>query len=359
MAKVTILGAGVMGSAMAMPAAAMGHQIALVGTHLDEEIIRSVRGNGRHPRLNVTMPEGLTAHLWTEFAEALADDTDLLILGVSSLGVDWAIDRLVETLARPIPVLMITKGLKPENGTFETFPDVVAREIERRRGLKVPVMAVAGPCIAGELAALRDTAVVMTGTDRALVERTIGLLAAPFYHARASGDVVGVEICAAFKNFFAIGVGWSAGALERHGPALNGAFTHNLSAGLFTEALTELGILVEAFGGEPASAAGLAGVGDLYVTCQAGRNSRLGRWLGLGLTYGEAKAAHMPNDTIEGADLARAVGPVLEESWRQGRLPAERMPLARAIVAAICRDRPLTMDWTAFHRAAPVRAAAE
>jgi glycerol-3-phosphate dehydrogenase (NAD(P)+) len=67
----------------------------------------------------------------------------------------------------------------------------------------------------------------------------------------------------------------------------------------------------------------------------------------------------MPNDTIEGADLARAVGPLLEESWRQGRLPAERMPLSRAIVEAICREKPLTMDWTAFHRAAPARAAAE
>jgi glycerol-3-phosphate dehydrogenase (NAD(P)+) len=219
-------------------------------------------------------------------------------------------------------------------------------------------MAVAGPCIAGELAALRDTSVVIAGEDDALVERTIALLGAPFYHARACADVIGVEICAAFKNFFAIGVGWSAGALERNGPALNGAFMHNVSAGLFTQALTELGLLVEAFGGEASTAMGLAGVGDLYVTCLAGRNSRLGRWLGLGLTYSEAKATHMPSETIEGADLARAASPVLEDAWRQDRLPAERMPLARAIVDAICRDRPLTLEWAAFHRTTPLRVAA-
>ncbi len=348
MPKVTILGAGVMGSAMAMPAAAMGHEVALVGTHLDEETIRSVAGNGRNPKLNVVMPEAVTAYEWTRFGEALGDDTDLLILGVSSAGVGWAVDRLSETLRGPVPVLMITKGLAPVGGTIEVLPHVVARAVKERTGIDLTVMAVGGPCIAGELAVHRDTGVVITGPRRS-VDEALGLLSAPFYHARASEDVIGVELCAAFKNFYAIGVGWAAGMLDAGDAAPNGAKAHNLAASLFTQAVAELTIMVERLGGSRESVMGLPGVGDLYVTCQAGRNSRMGRLLGQGLTYGAAKAGPMAADTVEGAELAQALGPTLEAMWASGRLPAGAMPLSRAIVAAICRDEPLAPDWPAFH----------
>eukprot|EP01036_Dinobryon_divergens_P061230 gene61230-81621_t len=87
-----------MGSAMSLPAGEHDHAIRLVGTHLDEEIIRSVAGNGLHPRLGVILPSTVSAHSWTEFGGVLSPSTDLLILGVSSAGVGWAIERLVETV---------------------------------------------------------------------------------------------------------------------------------------------------------------------------------------------------------------------------------------------------------------------
>jgi glycerol-3-phosphate dehydrogenase (NAD(P)+) len=98
-------------------------------------------------------------------------------------------------------------------------------------------------------------------------------------------------------------------------------------------------------GGDQASVAGLPGTGDLYVTCQAGRNCRMGRLLGLGLTYSRAKADHMAADTVEGADLALALGPTLEAMMATGSLPNKRMPLTRAIIDAICRDQPLVPSW--------------
>lgn len=202
MAKVVILGAGVMGSAMSVPASAKGHSVDLVGTFLDTDIVRSVQGNGLHPRLGLMLPDSVTAYEWTDFGSRLDDEAALIILGISSAGVPWAIECLAEALTRPIPVLMITKGLSAQSGTIEVFPNIVARELEARLGFHVPVLAVGGPCIAGELAAVRDTGVVITGDDAALVQEIIALVDAPFYHARASGDVVGVEICAAFKNFF-------------------------------------------------------------------------------------------------------------------------------------------------------------
>src|SRR6266545_3512322 len=108
MAVITILGAGVMGSAMSLPASDRGHMVRLVGTHLDREIIASVKSSGRHPRLAVKLPP-LEAFDHSEFARALGDDTDLIVLGVSSAGIGWAIDRLCDTLNRAIPVVMITK----------------------------------------------------------------------------------------------------------------------------------------------------------------------------------------------------------------------------------------------------------
>lgn len=350
MADIAILGAGVMGSAMALPATHGGGSVDLVGTHLDTEIIRSVAGNGLHPRLGVTLPEAVTALEWTGFGAAMAASPRLLILGVSSAGVNWAIERIVESVTAPVPVLMITKGLVARGDTIGTLPDHVAAEVEKRTGLVLSVMAVGGPCIAGELAAQRDTSIVVAGRDPARLSEVLGRLEAPYYHARASNDLVGVEICAAFKNFYALAVGAATGALDRDGPAGNGALAHNLAASAFTQALEEMTILAEAVGGRAETVRGLPGAGDLYVTCQAGRNSRMGRLLGRGLSYSEAKREHMARDTVEGAQLALDLGPTLETMLARGTLPAGRMPLTQAVVAAICRDEPLTLAFDRFHR---------
>ncbi len=348
MARIVILGAGVMGSAMAVPSAAKLHDIDLIGTHLDDAIIRSVQGNGLHPKLNIKLPSRVKARFWTDLPAVDISDADLIILGVSSAGVQWAIDRLVETLKRPVPMLMITKGLSPHPHGINTLPALVSHHLKTRLGFDVPVLAVGGPCIAGELAAERDTMVVITGHDHALLHRIIGLLDAPFYHARASSDVTGVEICAAFKNFFALGVGWAAGHFEQTDPVANNAKMFNLAAGLFTQSVRELQVLSVALGGTSKSAEGLPGVGDLYVTSLAGRNSRMGRLLGLGHSYTDAKVHHMPGDTVEGAELALAVGPTLEAMWADGRLNPQAMPLARAIVDAICHGAIMKIDWAKF-----------
>jgi glycerol-3-phosphate dehydrogenase (NAD(P)+) len=249
-------------------------------------------------------------------------------------------------VVRPaLPVLMITKGLLPKDGSIQVLPVFVAREIEARIGILLPVMAVGGPCIAGELAAKRDTSIVIAGENRALLDRIIAFLDAPYYHAHLSEDVVGVEVCAAFKNLYAIGVGSANGMLERRGRAQNGALMHNLTAALFAQALIELSFLVGYLGGDQASVTGLPGAGDLYVTCQAGRNCRMGRLLGLGLTYSRAKADHMAADTVEGADLALALGPTLDAMMATGSLPRKQMPLTQAIIDAICRNQPLDASW--------------
>jgi len=349
-AVITILGAGVMGSAMCLPARARGHEVRLVGTYLDTAIIESLRATGRHPRLAAKLPEGVQVFTHDQFAQALGDDTDLILLGVSSAGVGWAIDRLCETLRKPIDVVMITKGLIPIHGSLHALPDHVATEVKQRADLALNIAAVGGPCIAGELAVARHTGVVITAHDTALAERLSSMLATDFYHPRPSHDLMGVEVCAAFKNFFAIAVGWAAGRREIFSPVDNGALNHNAAAVLFDQAVAEMMVLVRHLGGEDASVWGMPGAGDLYVTCQAGRNSRLGRQLGLGLTYAEVKAGPMKDDTIEGAELGIAVAATLEQMMQAQQLDRAALPVTTALLAALTRNTPLDIPWDRLHR---------
>ena len=350
MSIVTILGAGVMGSAMCLPLLDRGHEVRLAGTHLDGEIIDSVKASGRHPRLDVNLPGGVKAFHHDEFAAALGADTELIVLGVSSAGIGWAIDRLCENLTAPIAVVMITKGMHPEEAGLTALPDRVAAEVKRRRGFSLSIAAIGGPCIAGELAARRQTGTVITSHDAEFAQRLCAMLETGYYHPRVSTDVIGVEVCAAFKNFFAIAVGWAAGHLEKLAPTSNRAFNHNAAAIIFDQALAELMVLTRALGGSDASVWGMPGAGDLYVTAQAGRNSRLGSNMGRGLTYSQTKAGPMHGDTIEGAELGVTVAPSLTAMMDRGLLDARRLPLTTALLRALRNDTPLDIPWSDFHR---------
>ena len=321
----------------------------LAGTHLDGHIIDSVKATGRHPKLDAALPAGITAYAGADLAEALAG-SDLVVLGVSSAGIGWAIDRLSTTLVAPVTILMLTKGLHPEKDTLTVLPDLLSREISRRRGFAVATAAIGGPCIAGELAIRRHTGTVITSHDVKLARRLCAMLETDYYHPRPSADLIGVELCAAFKNFFAIAVGWAAGQAEKNSDG-HGARSHNGAAIIFAQAIAELLELTRALGGTAGSVWGQPGVGDLYVTCQAGRNSRLGRHLGQGLTYRQTREGPMKGETIEGAELGVIAAGALDAMMASGMLDPAPLPLTRALLAALTHDQPLSIPWPAFHRA--------
>ncbi len=349
MAKIVILGAGVMGSAFGQMLVDSGHDVALVGTHLDHDWIEGIRTNGIHPKLLVKLPDRIVPLTCDQLGEALGDHTDLIVFGVNSAGVNWAIEHVAPLLQSPLPIIMLTKGLAIRNGTLRILPTIVRDALVNYGLMNVPVSAVAGPCIAGELAARRDSSVVITHSDAKHLDWLLELAAAPYYHARSSTDMIGVEACAALKNFYTLAVGYPMGLLEREGNAENNAFMHNLAAGLYTQALMEMRSLVEYMGGNAASVYGLPGAGDLYVTCQAGRNSRMGRLLGTGLRYTEARDNYMAGETIEGADLALTIGTTIEHLLQQSQLTPEALPLTRTIIQAICHNVPMQIPWTMFY----------
>ncbi len=349
MAEILILGAGAMGSAFCFPAADAGHTVRLIGTHLDLEWIRRVRETGVHPKLRTKLPEQVIPYTHDQLGEALHPQCDLIVLGVSSAGISWAVEQLAPLIRDTTPILLLTKGLRAREDTLQILPDSV-RDGLADRGIKnVPFAAVAGPCIAGELAARRQTSVVIGSSDERLLTAIVPLMATPYYQVRASTDLAGIEVCAALKNFYALAVGYPAGLLAKQGKAGNGALMHNLAAGLFAQALMEMTQAVSFVGGKQTSIMGLAGAGDLYVTCQAGRNSRMGGLLGSGLRYSEAKKNHMADETVEGAELAQAIGPTLERLFSLGRLDRKAFPLAAAIIQAICHDLPMEIPWAALY----------
>ena len=345
MAQVVILGAGVMGSAFSLPLSDAGQKVHLVGTHLDREWIEGIRSNGIHPKLNAEIPEQVVPFTHDQLPEALGDKTDLIVLGVSSLGVDWAIRQLGPLLKKPTPILMLTKGLKAEENALHILPDVV-RDGLAGYGIKdISVGAVGGPCLAAELGVRHDCCVVMTYREQQLVDWVRSLVTAPYYHTRPSTDILGVEVCAALKNFYALAITYPRGLAEKLQKPSNNAQLFSFESGLYTQALAEMKYLVNFMGGTDATVDGWAGSGDMYGTCQIGRNGRMGRFLGFGLPYKETKATYMPDDTVEGVDVALTIGSTIETLIEQQQLDGASLPITCMLIRAICHDQPMSLSW--------------
>jgi glycerol-3-phosphate dehydrogenase (NAD(P)+) len=344
MARVTVVGAGMMGSALCMPLVDGKHDVRLVGTHLDGHIIESLRSSGVHPTLKVELPRAIHAFPIEELERAV-DGADLIGVGVSSPGVAWAA-RTLGPYARPdLPIVMITKGLEARDGELRVLPDLLRDGLPERA--RVEPVAIAGPCIAGELARRVETCVVASGRDGASLERVAKLLGGPYYHVFTDRDVVGVEVCAALKNAYAMGIALADGLHERAGGTPGSVAMHNYASAVFAQAVWEMQCVVALAGGDVRSAWGLAGVGDLDVTCNGGRTGRLGRFLGLGLKAAEA-IDRMQGATLECLDILRVLRGALPAFEAAGRLGAAELPLLRHLAEVALDDAPVAMPFDRF-----------
>jgi glycerol-3-phosphate dehydrogenase (NAD(P)+) len=350
MANVLILGAGLMGSAFSTPLADNGHQVRLVGTHLDDNEIEQIHESGVHPRLRVKLPDAVTPYSYDRLDEAM-QGVDLVVVGVNSLGVDWASMMLGGVLPPETPVLMLTKGLEGDGERLRLLPDILRGGFPGGLQEKMRIAAIGGPSIAGELAVRRHTSVVITGHDQALLDQLAAMIRTPYYHVWTNTDFVGVETSVAMKNVYALAVGIVGGLLEKEGVGDDSYVMHNLAASIFAQGLGEMAYMVEVMGGKYATVLGLPGAGDLYVTSMGGRNGRMGRWLGLGHHYIDAKRKYMATETIEGAELALAIGPTVEKMIAAGALDGRRLPLLRAMIQVVCNDATAHIPWDSFFAA--------
>ena len=346
MARLLILGAGVMGSAFAVPAADNGHEVTLVGTYLDAAIIAALQADrSAHPKLNAPIPASIKPMAIDALRPDDLHQADFIVLGVSSPGVGWAMEKLRGLLPEPRPIAILTKGLQPWQGGLRSLAAQVADELADQGVRRSLVMGVAGPCIAKELADRQPTAVVFAGEDRDSLERFRDVMQTPFYRVTVSEDLDGVELCAALKNFLAIAVSAMWTRYPEINPQPHKSRAMNPAAAAFTQAVREMAGLTAWFGGQTETTHGLAGLGDLNVTVGGGRNSRLGFLLGEGMTLEAALSGPLAGETVEGADTGLALAGPLERAFETGQLRPGDYPITRALVATLRDAKPLALDF--------------
>jgi glycerol-3-phosphate dehydrogenase (NAD(P)+) len=348
MATVAIVGAGMMGTATAYPLADNGHTVRLVGTHLDAEIITSCKERRYHPRLRREIPPAVAPFYVEEIETALAE-VDVIVSGVNSLGVHWIGRTVAPHLKSGQLIIGVTKGLEAAaNGDLRILPDVLADELPAAIRTQVQIAAIGGPCIAGELAGRRHSCVVFGSRNGDAVERLAGIFRTPYYHVWTTTDLVGLEICAALKNAYTLAVGLVGGMLERAGGADEAeAYMHNLAAAAFGQGCTEIDRMLQLVGGTRAFAHGLPGAGDFYVTTQGGRTVRLGRLMGQGYSFRQARQI-MAGETLEAAMIVQVMGEALPRLAARGVVAAEDFPLLRALVDAVVHQRPTDLPLDLF-----------
>jgi glycerol-3-phosphate dehydrogenase (NAD(P)+) len=347
MTTVSVLGSGIMATALAFPLADNGHEVRLVGTHLDREIIDSIKVERVHPGLDLEVPETATAFQLEEVEEAF-DGAEVVMSGVNSFGVRWAGEQLASLLKPGMHVLSIAKGMEAkENGDLRILPEVLATEVPEALREQVSWSAIAGPSIAGEVAVRRDTCVVFTGRDAGVLDEMSILFRTPYYHVWTSTDLVGVEVCAATKNCYALGAGFMDGILDREGESEAKYRNYDYGAALFGQATRELGQFMELLGGEPETPYGLAGVGDMFVTSMGGRNVKVGRIIGSGLRFSEARE-QMPGVTLEGAAAIEVIGGAIPKLVERGIVGQGDFPLMRHLHSVVALDEQLDMPWSTF-----------
>jgi glycerol-3-phosphate dehydrogenase (NAD(P)+) len=346
MSKVAIIGAGMMGTALSWPLHDNHHEVRLVGTPLDDGIIQSIRKDGLHPTLERTTPPGIQAYTWNEMPAAI-EGVDLIVNGVSSFGIDWFSEAVGPLLSPDVPVLSVTKGLEVlPNGDVQPLTDYIDSRLPVETHGKIPFIAIAGPCIAHELAARRETCVVFGGRDPAILSRLRGWLETPYYRIWTSTDLKEIEICAALKNGYALGVSIAVGLMDRYG-ADGLAHMYNPQAAVFAQSCLEMRMLIRAMHGNEDLVSWLPGAGDLYVTVFGGRTLHLGRLIGQGHPIQEALEM-LSGVTLESVEIIGRIAEALPRLEERHLISQDQFPLLRFLQGVITAREPIRYPWDKF-----------
>ena len=344
MATVTIIGAGMMGSALAFPARENGNEVRLVGTPLDREIIQACIKTGKHPKLPLPFPDGVKYYQIDEVENALTG-ADMVIGGVSSFGVDWFSDTILPILPDGIAVLTVTKGLMDtEDGRLLTYPDIWQKKLNAI-GKNVSLNAVGGPCTSYELAQHDQTHVAFCGNDMAVLNYLKSVMQTDYYHISLSRDVVGIESAVALKNGYALGIALTVG-LNQKKFGIDSDLHYNSQAAVFGQATREMAKLLEFQGASSLENLSI-GVGDLYVTVYGGRTRLIGILLGRGMDIDSAKQ-ELNGITLESLVVAERVAKVIRKNIREGKLDGKDYPLLLHIDEIITQGKPVNIPWERF-----------
>ncbi|MBR5552544.1 MAG: glycerol-3-phosphate dehydrogenase [Clostridia bacterium] len=343
MAIVTIVGSGMMGSALAFPARENGNEVRLVGTHLDREIIENCKKYNRHPKFEKDFPDGVVFYQIEELSSAL-DGADLVIGGVSSFGVNWFADEILPVIPENLPVLTVTKGLfDTPDGKLLTYPDLWQKKLDSI-GKKLSLNAIGGPCTSYELVAHDQTEVSFCGKDIKILEKLRKIMQTDYYHISITTDVTGIESAVALKNGYALGIALTIGLNQKNFG--DDTLHFNSQAAVFGQASKEMYRLLD-FQNALSLNNLCVGMGDLYVTVYGGRTRLVGILLGKGLDIDEAKA-QLNGVTLESLVVAERVARAVKKNIADGILCAEDFPLLLHIDEIIGEKKPVNIPWESF-----------
>ena len=343
MSKIVIIGAGAMGTAFGYPCSDNKNDVSIVGTHLENKAIEELSKNRFHPGLNLEVTKSIKFFKYESIKEVFKTEADLIVIGVSSKGIDWIAEELkkISENGKLPKLLMLSKGLSVNGKKYELLVDKLERLLSAKGIKDINLSAVGGPCLASGLANRVHSGVVIANKNLDTSNFLSKMLSTDYYHVSASSDVNGVEVCAAIKNIFSMIIG-SASGLNKTKP--KGNLYLNTSAALVKQSIYEMEIFVEFLKGKKETVKGLAGLGDLYVSAAGGRNSKMGAFIGEGIIFSEAKKNKMPNVTVEGAELIFEIGKKVKEDFDD-----KKLPLMIAMIDAILEDKKLNIKWENFN----------
>lgn len=269
--SVGILGAGTWGTALARLLAGEGKRVT-VWSH-SKDHAHALAQTRRHPDLaEVVLPESIE---FTSDIQVACADMDAVVFAVASPHIRAVAHRAAEYIPVGQLVVTVAKGIEP--GSLLTMSEILEQELA---DCKPRVAALSGPSHAEEVARDLPTAIVAASADAEAAEYVQRLFSTPVMRVYTNGDIRGVELCGALKNIIALAAGISRGL----------GYGDNAKAALITRGLSELARLGGRLGCTPETFNGLAGVGDLIVTCTSehSRNNRCGYLIGQGLSTAEA-----------------------------------------------------------------------
>lgn len=312
-ARAAVIGAGSWGTALASLLAEAGHQVTLWSFEAD--VAESINAQSRNPYLeDVTLPASLTAT--TDLAEAVGD-AELVVSVSPSQFVAHVMGQAAPHIRPDALVVSASKGI--ELDTLRRMDEVIGDVLP---GVRDRFCVLSGPSFAAEVARGGPTAVVVASHSEAAAERAQSLFQTPTFRVYTNRDVVGVELGGALKNVIALAAGAAAGL----------GFAHNTLAAIITRGLAEMTRLGLAMGAEKATFSGLAGMGDLVLTCTGdlSRNRTVGYRLGQGESLEEILADMKA--VAEGVKTAEAVHAL-------ARRHDVEMPIAEQVYAIVHEGR--------------------
>ena len=269
MSKITFLGGGSFGTALATLLANKGNRISIWDR--DASVVKDINENRKNSRYmkELVIPENITAHLNME--EALAE-ADYVIVSVPSHVVRSLCEKAKAFIPKKAIIISIAKGI--EEGSLKRISEIIEEELGN------PVVILSGPSHAEEVAIEIPTTVVVSSRDMKYAEIAQDLFMTPNFRVYTNEDLIGVEIGGAVKNIIALAAGVSDGL----------GYGDNTKAALMTRGMSEIIRIGIKMGGNHETFSGLTGMGDLIVTCTSmhSRNRRAGILIGKGKTMEEA-----------------------------------------------------------------------